>query len=50
MDDSTFDQFTRLAAPSRRTLLQTIAAAAVSTLGLAALGGFDAAEAKKRGS
>jgi hypothetical protein len=50
MDDSTFDQFTRRAAPSRRALLQTIAAAAVSTVGLAALGGFDAAEAKKRGS
>ena len=50
MDDSTFDQFTRLAAPSRRALVQTIGAAAVAMTGLTALSGFDAAEAKKRGS
>ena len=50
MDDSTFDQFTRLAAPSRRALVQTIGAAAVAMTGLTALSGFDAAKAKKRGS
>jgi hypothetical protein len=49
MDDSTFDQFTRLAAPSRRALVQTIAAAAVALTGLTALSRFDPAEAKKRG-
>ena len=49
MDDTTFDQFTRLTATSRRAVLQTVASATLSTIGFVALRGPDATAAKKRG-